>query len=151
MSFDDVQQAVDVIRRQLPADFIPKLGIILGSGLGQLADDVEKVAVIPYYDIPGFHMSTVPGHMGHLVLGYLEGLPVACLQGRVHFYEGVPVESMQVMIRTLKFIGCDSLLLASACGSLHPEVKPGQLMLINDHINTKTFASVCRKNGFVVR
>ncbi len=135
MIFDDVQKAVSVIRAKLPADFSPKLSIILGSGLGRLADHVDQVGVIPYSDIPGFHMSTVKGHAGHLVAGYLEGLPVLCLQGRVHFYEGASVHALRVMIYSLRFMGCEALFLASACGSLDPEVGPGELRFMKDHIN----------------
>lgn len=133
--FEAVQQAVTVVRAHLPENFVPKLGIVLGSGLGELGEHIEQVANIPYKDIPGFHVSTVPGHAGQLIAGYLQGLPVLCLQGRVHYYEGTSVAAMQTMIRTLKFMGCETLLLTNASGSLHEKVAPGRLMLINDHIN----------------
>ncbi len=133
--YEAIHQAVRVVRSHLPEDFVPKLGIILGTGLGSLGDHIKKLATVPYYDIPGFHASTVPGHPGQLIAGYLEGLPVLCFQGRVHFYEGASIAAMQVMIRTLKFMGAEMLLLTNASGSLREEVKPGRLMLITDHIN----------------
>jgi xanthosine phosphorylase len=135
MTYEAVQQAVTVIRSYLPEDFRPKLGIILGSGLGDLGENIDQLACISYKDIPGFHISSVPGHAGQLVAGYLQGLPVLCLQGRVHFYEGTPVDSMRVMVRALQHAGCETLLLTNAAGSLNADVPPGRLMLIKDHIN----------------
>ena len=135
MQFEAVHQAVNAIRFHLPENFTPRLGIILGTGLGQLGEQIEQLANIPYQEIPGFYVSTVPGHAGRLLAGYWQGVPVICFQGRVHFYEGAPVEAMRMMIYSLKFLGCETLLLTNAAGSLHLDMPPGSLMLIKDHIN----------------
>jgi len=129
------EQAAAVIQPRLPNDFKPTVAIILGSGLGPLAEEIEAVATIPYSDIPGFHISTVHGHQGRLIVGTWHGLSVVCLQGRAHFYEGASPEALQVMIRTLKCLGCEQLMVTNAAGSLRAEVGPGELMLITDHIN----------------
>lgn len=127
-------QAAAVIQEQRK-DFTPKLGIVLGSGSGELANQITDQTVISYAELPGFPISTVAGHAGRLVLGYLNGLPVACLQGRVHLYEGVSPQAVQTFIRTLKLIGCEYFLATNAAGSLCSEVGPGRLMMITDHIN----------------
>lgn len=129
------EQAAAMILPRLPSDFKPAVAIILGSGLGPLAEEITAVATIPYSDIPGFHVSTVHGHQGRLIIGYWQGLSVVCLQGRAHFYEGASPSAMQVMIRTLKCLGCEQLIVTNAAGSLRAEVGPGQLMLLTDHIN----------------
>ena len=113
----------------------PRLGLVLGSGLGGLAERIEEAVAIPYADLPGFPESTVPGHAGRLVLGRLAGLPVACLQGRVHYFEGAPLGAMKAPVRALRLAGAETLLVTNAAGSLRPEVGPGRLMLIADHIN----------------
>lgn len=129
------EQAAAAIRQQLPDGFKADLALILGSGLGPLAEKIEAVATIPYGDLPGFHVSTVPGHQGRLVIGYWHGVGVVCLQGRAHFYEGVSIVAMQLIIRTLKCLGCDKVVITNAAGSLRSEVGPGSLMLVTDHIN----------------
>jgi xanthosine phosphorylase len=126
--------AVDAIRAAAPG-FVPRVAIVLGSGLGGLADQVEPVASLRYTDIPGFPAPTVHGHAGRLVLGMLGGQPVACLQGRVHFYEGHSGAPLKTMIRSLKLLGTEILYLTCAAGSLRPDVGPGRLMTISDHIN----------------
>jgi xanthosine phosphorylase len=126
--------AIDVIQAAAP-DFQPRVGLILGSGLGALADALEDAVALAYADLPGFPRPTVEGHDGRIVLGRLEGLAVACLQGRVHLYEGVPASAVNVLVRTLKALGCDILVLTNAAGSLHPEVGAGRVALIADHIN----------------
>ena len=113
----------------------PKVAIILGSGLGSLADAIEDPLIIPYYDIPGFPTATVHGHKGQLVIGTLGNQEVACMQGRFHLYEGISPEVLQIPLRALKLIGCEQVLLTNAAGSLHSEMAPGSLMLIEDHIN----------------
>lgn len=127
-------QATAIIAKRAPG-FKPKVGLILGSGLGELAECIQQSIHIPYTELQGFPISTVPGHAGRLVLGKLGGLPVACLQGRVHAYEGATAADFKVFIRTLYLMGCDILLITNAAGSLRTDIKPGQLMLINDHIN----------------
>lgn len=127
--------AYEYINKQHP-DFKPKVGIVLGSGLGQFAEELEKACIINYEDLPGFPHVTVKGHSGKLILGYLNGVAVACLQGRAHTYEGL--ENYQIVknyVRTLKLLGCTYFIATNASGSLREEVGPGELMLINDHIN----------------
>lgn len=115
--------------------FRPRVGIVLGSGLGGVADRIEGATAMPYADLPGFPLPSVEGHMGRLVLGRLGGQPVACMQGRVHAYEGNGFDALKTAIRALKLAGCDTLVLTCAAGSLRVEVGPGRLMAISDHIN----------------
>jgi xanthosine phosphorylase len=115
--------------------FVPRLGLVLGSGLAEVADAIDATAVVGYEDLPGFPRPGVAGHHGRLVLGTLAGLPVACLQGRAHVYEGVAPGSLATPVRTLRRAGAELLLVTNAAGSLRPEVGPGRLMLITDHIN----------------
>lgn len=131
---EEVKAALKAIRARTP-DFHPEVALILGSGIGPLADEIETVATISYGDIPGFPLPSVEGHAGTLVMGRLEGVPVACFRGRVHLYEGGEVEPLKVMIRTIKFLGVDFLFLTNAAGSLHAEVGPGELVAVTDHIN----------------
>ena len=127
-------RAARAIKARRP-DFTPKVGIILGSGLGALADNIENAISIPYDELPDFGNATVEGHDGFLVLGYLEGVPVACLKGRRHFFEGISNPMVQTLVRTLKLLGCEILLATNAAGSMDLEATPGSLMLITDHIN----------------
>lgn len=127
-------RAARAIKEKCP-NFIPKVGIILGSGLGALANHIDDPLVIPYSELPDFGNSTVEGHDGFLVLGHLRGVPVACLKGRRHYYEGISNPVIQTLVRTLKLLGCEILLATNAAGSLKHEAKPGSLMLITDHIN----------------
>jgi xanthosine phosphorylase len=126
--------ALDVIRERAPG-FQPTLGIILGSGLGAVADALEQPVAIPYGDLPGFPQPGVAGHAGSLSLGTLSGLPVAILQGRRHVYESGDATGMRLPVRSLKAAGTRALLATNAAGSLRPEVGPGSLMAISDHIN----------------
>jgi len=107
----------------------------LGSGLGSLADSITDAIRIPYQELPGFPPSTVVGHAGQLVIGKLGGVDIACMQGRMHIYEGHSPSSLAVAIRTLKAIGCQTLFLTNAAGSLDASMGPGSLMMLNDHIN----------------
>jgi len=113
----------------------PQLGIILGSGSGNIAEQIQGPITLPYEELPGFSTARVKGHAGQLILGTLQGLSVACLQGRPHFYEGYSNEALKIPIHTLKALGCHTLLLTNAAGSLNPDIKPGDLALITDHIN----------------
>jgi xanthosine phosphorylase len=131
---NDTSTAVDVIRARLPHG-APRVGLVLGSGLNGIAAAIENVTAVDYADLPGFPRPGVAGHVGRLVLGRLGGVEVACLQGRVHLYEGVPAEAVNVLPRTLKALGCDILILTNAAGSLRPEIGPGAIALIEYHIN----------------
>lgn len=122
------------IKERLPS-FKPSIGIVLGSGLGSFAEQLEDAVTIPYDELPGFPKLTVHGHGGNLVLGHLAGVGVVCLQGRAHTYEGANHETVKTYVRTLKLLGCDYFLATNASGSLREDVGPGSLMLITDHIN----------------
>ena len=113
----------------------PKIGIILGSGLRSLADEIENRKVIPYGAIPHFPRSTVVGHDGRLMLGMLENQPVLVMQGRPHFYEGYSMPRVTFPVRVMKLLGVEILVLTNAAGGLNPEFQVGDLMLIRDHIN----------------
>lgn len=113
----------------------PGIGIILGSGLGALADGVVQATAIPYREIPGFVPSTVEGHKGELVIGLLEGKAVAILRGRLHLYEGYSPQQVTFPVRVLRALGCHTLIVTNAAGGLNPTFQVGDLMLITDHIN----------------
>jgi xanthosine phosphorylase len=113
----------------------PRVGVVLGSGLGAVADAVADATVIDYADLPGFPRPTVAGHGGRAVLGHMGEVPVAVLQGRAHVYEGGDLDAIRVPIRALREAGAEVLVLTNAAGSLRAEVGPGRLMLITDHIN----------------
>ncbi|MCK2157833.1 purine-nucleoside phosphorylase [Exiguobacterium sp. 17-1] len=113
----------------------PEIGLILGSGLGVLADDIENPIAIPYSDIPNFPVSTVEGHAGQLVFGTLEGKQVVAMQGRFHFYEGYSMEMVTFPVRVMKAIGVETLIVTNAAGACNEAFEPGDLMLITDHIN----------------
>ena len=113
----------------------PQVGIVLGSGLGPFVDKIEEPTVIAYKDIPYFPETTVEGHQGRLILGKIHGVDVAVLQGRVHGYEGFPEEDLVFPVRVLATLGIEDLVLTNAAGGINLDYKPGQLVLINDHIN----------------
>jgi len=117
------------------AELRPRVGIVLGSGLGAVADAVAEPTVIDYADLPGFPRPTVEGHGGRAVLGRIGEVPVAVLQGRAHVYEGGDFEEIRTPVRSLRAAGAEILVLTNAAGSLRHEVGPGSLMLITDHIN----------------
>jgi xanthosine phosphorylase len=130
----DVQKSAAVIRAALPG-FQPRIAIILGSGLGAVADLLDEQAQISYKDLPGFPLPTVEGHEGNMRLGTVKGVPAIFLKGRVHLYEGVGGQAMKVMIRTLKELGVELLFLTNAAGSLMKSHGPGSVVAITDHIN----------------
>ncbi len=132
---DGSSEHILAVIRERAADAAPRIGLVLGSGLGGFVDAVDGCTAIDYADLPGFPRPSVEGHGGRLVLGKVEGLEVACLQGRVHLYEGVPASASMVLVRTLKELGCETLIVTNAAGSLRPDVGPGSLVLIDDHIN----------------
>ncbi|MDQ3632438.1 MAG: purine-nucleoside phosphorylase [Actinomycetota bacterium] len=116
-------------------DLVPRVGVVLGSGLGAVAGAVRDAVSFAYAELPGFGLGSVAGHARRLHLGTLAGVPVAVLEGRTHLYEGVDPAALTVPIRTLRALGARSLLLTNASGSLVPEVAPGRLMALTDHIN----------------
>jgi xanthosine phosphorylase len=131
---DPATLAADVLRERAPGRS-PRLGIVLGSGLGDLAEILGDAVAVPYAEIPGFPTSSVAGHAGRFLIGDLDGVTVACMQGRFHLYEGYPAAVIKLPIRTFAALGVEALLLTNAAGSLRAEAGPGSLMLITDHLN----------------
>ncbi len=129
---DKIKQSSDYIKARLTQS--PQIGIILGSGLGVLADELEEFIEIPYADIPHFPVSTVEGHDGKLVIGNLEGKCVMMMKGRFHYYEGYEMQQVAYPVRVMKYLGINDLLVTNAAGGINPEYEPGDLMVIKDHI-----------------
>ncbi|HAD06679.1 MAG TPA: purine-nucleoside phosphorylase [Anaerolineaceae bacterium] len=129
----EIDEAAGFISKQVQVQ--PKTGIILGSGLGELAAQVEDSVVIPYAEIPHWPVSTIHGHAGRLIVGRLENQPVMVMQGRAHFYEGYPISRIGFPIRVMQRLGVDGLIVTNAAGAIHPDYLPGDVMLIKDHIN----------------
>ncbi len=128
-----LHEAVAFVKRQ--SALVPRIGLILGSGLGPLAEQVQDAVTIPYGEIPHFRGSTVPGHSGRLVIGTLATRPVVVMQGRTHFYEGYSMREITFPVRVMRLLGIEILIVTNAAGGLSPEFTPGDLMLIKDHIN----------------
>ena len=127
-------------------DFKPEVAVILGSGLGDFANEIEIVDTVSYTDIDGFPTSTVAGHAGRFVFGYVEGTPVVIMQGRVHYYEGYPMADVVLPTRLMGMMGAKKLLLTNAAGGSNPNFKPGDLMIISDHITTGVPSPLIGKN-----
>lgn len=134
MNYDNIKTALDYIKTI--TDFVPKVSIVLGSGLGALADEIDVIASIKYNDIPNFPVSTVEGHKGRFVLGYINNVPVAIMQGRVHYYEGYTMEQVVMPIRILREMGSEILLLTNAAGGVNFTFNAGDFMVIRDHISS---------------
>ena len=128
-----IAQAVEVIRRQWPGS--PRVGIILGTGLGGLAEQIVTEATLPYEVIPHFPRSTAVGHTGQLVCGRLQGLPVVAMEGRFHAYEGYSFRQITFPVRVMKALGAELLVVSNACGGMNPQYAQGDIMVIEDHIN----------------
>lgn len=131
--YDQVMEAVAAIRSHTREK--PAIAIILGSGLGDLANEVSHATAIPYAEIPHFLRSTVPGHAGRLLLGTVEDMPVVMMQGRFHFYEGYALEALTLPVRVMHELGAHTLIVTNAAGGLNPSYRPGDFMLLSDHIN----------------
>ncbi len=121
--------------REIIGDKKPVVGIVLGSGLGSLADNINDKIVIPYKDIPNFPQSTAVGHKGNLIIGELAGKTIICMQGRFHYYEGYSMDQVTIGVRVMKLLNVELLIVSCACGALNPDFKVGDIMVINDHIN----------------
>lgn len=115
-------------------DFTPQVALVLGSGLGDYADSIKIVSEIEYKDIDGFPVSTVPGHAGKFIFGYVGEVPIVCMKGRVHYYEGYPVSDVVLPARLMKLLGAQILFLTNASGGMNKSFQAGDLMLITDHI-----------------
>ena len=130
---EQINAAAEYIRARIHDR--PTVGLVLGSGLGDYADTLDSPIRIPYADIPGFPVSTAPGHVGALVFGSKQGKYVVAMQGRLHYYEGHSMQTLTMPIRVMAAIGVKNLVLTNAAGGSNPTYKPGTLMLIRDHIN----------------
>jgi len=128
-----IDKITGIVRARAPGQ--PSVGIILGSGLGGLADSVERAASIPYQDLPGWPVSTVIGHQGRLVIGSLENVEVLVMQGRAHYYEGYSMSQVGLPVRVMQRLGIQILIVTNAAGAVNPEYSPGELMLLTDHVN----------------
>ena len=137
-----IRNAVDCIRSRTDAE--PTFGMILGSGLGDFADTLENRLVIPFTDIPDFPAATVPGHTGAFVFGTRFGKSVVCLQGRLHYYEGHSMALLTLPVRIMQRLGVQTLILTNAAGGVNKDYRPGDLMLITDHIIFKKISPVRR-------
>jgi purine-nucleoside phosphorylase len=131
--YDQIQEASAAVRTRWPGR--PKVGIILGTGLGGLAEDIDKEAVIPYAELPHFPHSTALTHTGQLIAGRLGGKAVLAMEGRIHAYEGYSLKQITFPVRVMKALGCEILIVSNACGGMNPQWDKGDLMLIEDHIN----------------
>ncbi len=132
-TLQDIDAIADAIRKR--TDLHPRIGLILGSGLGSLAKEAKAEAIIPYSELPDWPVSTVRGHAGRLILGTLESQRVMILQGRVHYYEGYTMAQVGLPVRVMQRLGVEILIVTNAAGAVNPEFVPGDLMLINDHLN----------------
>lgn len=131
--YDQIQETVAFIRSK--TDFRPRTGIVLGTGLGNLTDDVEVVAEIRYSDIPHFAHSTVESHKGSLVFGRLGDHPVVVMAGRLHYYEGWTMQQVTFPVRVMKFLNIERLIITNASGSVNPHLRAGDIVVVRDHIN----------------
>ena len=128
-----IQESASFIKSKI--DTVPEIGLILGSGLGVLGDEIENATTIKYEDIPNFPVSTVEGHAGQLVIGTLEGKTVIAMQGRFHYYEGYTIQEATFPVRVLKALGVETIIVTNAAGGVNKTFVPGDLMIITDHIN----------------
>lgn len=133
MNRQAIEQAAQFLQEKFPTP--PQIGLILGSGLGVLAEEIEQAIQIPYREIPSFPVSTVEGHAGQLVYGQLEGATVIAMQGRFHYYEGYSLDKVTFPIRVMKALGVEQLIVTNAAGGVNETFQPGDLMIISDHIN----------------
>jgi purine-nucleoside phosphorylase len=143
-----VEDAVHRIREE--TDLEPRVGVVLGSGLGGLADEVESRVEIPYAEIPGWPVSTAVGHAGTLVLGALDGAPIALMRGRAHLYEGIGADRVVFGVRVLAGLGIRTLVVTNAAGGINPDYAPGQLVLISDHVNLQGTSALVGPNDDAV-
>ncbi len=133
MNYENAEETRDYIRSRIDGEV--KIALVLGSGLGGFADDVENAVVIPYEEIPHFAVSTVEGHSGRLVIGDVAGVKIAVQQGRFHYYEGYDIQQVIFPMRVFGLLGIETAIITNAAGSVLTSFKPGRLMLIRDHIN----------------
>jgi len=143
VAINDVMQ---VILRYVPKGFAPQVGMILGSGLSELAEQITNPISIPYQAIPGVQTGAIAGHASLMVLGYMNEIPVVCLRGRLHRYEGASYDAIRTLVHIIKHLGCNIFLVTGAVGSLNPNAGAGEIMMINDHINFQPGNPLCGEN-----
>lgn len=131
--YDKLISCYECVRKK--TDFEPKIAIVLGSGLGDYAETIRVVYELPYNEMEGFPVSTVPGHAGKFIFGYIDEIPVVCMKGRVHYYEGYPITDVVLPTRLMKLMGAKVLFLTNAAGGVNTSFHAGDLMLIKDHIS----------------
>lgn len=131
---------------KIKIDYEPEIGIILGSGLGDLGEKIENPVFVNYKDIDGFPCSTAPGHKGRFIFGELSGKKVMCMQGRLHFYEGYPMEKVILPVRVMKKMGVEKLIVTNAAGGINKDFSVGDIMMITDHINFMGINPLVGKN-----
>lgn len=131
--YEKLQNCLMCVRKK--TDFVPRVAIVLGSGLGDYAEAIDVKCEISYSEIDGFPVSTVPGHAGKFIFGYIDGIPVVCMKGRVHYYEGYDVTDVVLPTRLMKLLGAEILFLTNAAGGVNTSFHAGDLMLIKDHIS----------------
>jgi purine-nucleoside phosphorylase len=139
-----IDAAVAHIRERVEVE--PRVAVVLGSGLGGLVDELEALVEIPYSEIPGWPVSTAVGHAGVLALGSIDGVPIAAMRGRVHLYEGVTADRVAFGVRVLGKLGVRSLVVTNAAGGINPDFRPGQLVLISDHVNLQGASALVGPN-----
>lgn len=142
ISLAQIDSAAQAIKKQISAFREPIVGIILGSGLNDLADSVQGAVRIPYSDLPNFPVSTVHGHAGRFVIGELEGKPVFIMQGRIHYYEGYSMGQVTLPVRVMQRLGIANMIVTNAAGGVHPDFQPGDVMLIIDQLNLMGMAGL---------
>lgn len=130
--YEKLMNCYECVRKK--TDFVPKVAIVLGSGLGDYAEQIKVEYELPYSEIEGFPVSTVPGHAGKFIFGYVDEIPVVCMKGRVHYYEGYPITDVVLPTRLMKLLGAEILFLTNAAGGVNTTFHAGDLMLIRDHI-----------------
>jgi purine-nucleoside phosphorylase len=140
ISLEDIDRVAGVIRSKI--ELPPRIGLILGTGLGGLAEAVQNSTKIPYSELPGWPISTVQGHVGRLVIGELDGQRLLVMQGRVHYYEGYDLSQVTLPIRVMQRLGIEILIVTNAAGAINPDFVPGDVMLITDHLNLAGMAGL---------
>lgn len=143
-AYEKLTRCYNAVRER--TDFKPDIALVLGSGLGAMADEMNAVCSISYNDIPDFPVSTVAGHKGRFVFGKIGGVNIVVMQGRVHYYEGYPVTDVVLPIRLMKLLGADKLFLTNAAGGINPAFKAGDFMLITDHISALVLSPLIGQN-----
>ena len=145
--YEKLLKCYDCVQQKFDFDtFRPEVAIVLGSGLGEFAQDIDIVGEVDYGDIEGFPVSTVPGHAGKFIFGYVGDVKVVCMKGRVHYYEGYSMEQVVMPIRLMKMLGATSLILTNAAGGINFDFTPGDLMMITDHITSFVPSPLIGKN-----